>query len=226
MGVPIVSMIGASFKSRIGTGILNYLGRTEWLAETPGDYVRIAQGLAADVQALNRLRLGLRDAMEASALMREDLFNHSIAEGLRAMWIQWAARMLHPETPEAQTRVIQDWLSDFPEEWSHSPAPGVGLKPGQRISQQETHQRLQDLVEIAKAAPPPVSADTAGCQITDNHWIAVTELAETMLCAVPHDALALACLAEVEHAHGHTEFAVTYLQHATRAMGIGSASTA
>ena len=26
--------------------------------------------------------------------------------------------------------------------------------------------------------------------------------------------MALACLAEVEHAHGHTEFAVTYLRHA------------
>ena len=31
---------------------------------------------------------------------------------------------------------------------------------------------------------------------------------------------ALACLAEVEHAHGHTEFAVTYLRHATQAMGM------
>lgn len=226
MGVPIVSMIGASFKSRMGTGILNYLGRTEWLAETPGDYVRIAQGLAADVQALNRLRLGLRDAMEASALMREDLFNHSIAEGLRAMWIQWAARMQHPGAPDAQAQAIEDWLPHLPAEWTPNPIPGVGLKPGQRVSLQEAHQRLQDLVEKAKTISPTVSADIEGPQITDSHWIAVTELAETVLSAVPHDPLALACLAEVEHAHGHTEFAVTYLQHATQAMGIGSAVTA
>jgi hypothetical protein len=78
-------------------------------------------------------------------------------------------------------------------------------------------------VEIAKATPLPVSADAAGAKITDRHWIAVTELAETVLSAVPQDPLALACLAEVEHAHGHTEFAVTYLQHATQAMGMGSA---
>lgn len=56
--------------------------------------------------------------------------------------------------------------------------------------------------------------------ITDRHWIAVTELAEKVLNAVPHDPVALACLAEVEHAHGHTEFAVTYLQYATQAMGM------
>jgi hypothetical protein len=81
-------------------------------------------------------------------------------------------------------------------------------------------------VEKAKATPPPVSANTAGSQITDRHWIAVTELAETVLSAVPHDPLALACLAEVEHAHGHTEFAVTYLRHATQAMGLGATSSA
>jgi len=48
----------------------------------------------------------------------------------------------------------------------------------------------------------------------------VTQLAEVVLNAVPHDPVALACLAEVEHAHGHTEFAVTYLRHATQAMGM------
>ena len=48
----------------------------------------------------------------------------------------------------------------------------------------------------------------------------MTELAETVLSAMPNDPVALACLAEVEHAHGHTEFAVTYLRHATQAMGL------
>ena len=79
-------------------------------------------------------------------------------------------------------------------------------------------------MEKAKATPVPASATTTEHQITNRHWIAVTELAETVLSAVPHDPVALACLAEVEHAHGHTEFAVTYLQHATQAMGLGSTS--
>ena len=224
MGLPIVSMVGESFKSRMGVGLLAYLGRTEWLAETAEDYVRIATGLAADAQALNALRQGLRAEVEASALMREDIFNHHFAEGLRVMWLQWLARAEHPDDPTAQAQAIQDWLPQLPEAWTQPPVPGVGLKPGQRVSLHEAHQRLQDLVDKAKAAPPPTpatGADTsAGPALKDRHWIAVTELAETVLSAVPNDPVALACLAEVEHAHGHTEFAVTYLRHATQAMGL------
>lgn len=224
MGLPIVSMVGESFKSRMGVGLLAYLGRTEWLAETPEDYVRIATSLAADTQALNTLRQGLRAEVEASALMREDIFNHHFAEGLRVMWLQWLARAEHPDDPAAQAQAIQDWLPQLPEAWTQPPVPGVGLKPGQRVSLHEAHQRLQDLVDKAKAAPPPTpatGADTsAGPALKDRHWIAVTELAETVLSAMPHDPVALACLAEVEHAHGHTEFAVTYLRHATQAMGL------
>lgn len=220
MGLPIVSMVGHSFKSRMGVGLLSYLGRTEWLAEAPEDYVRIARGLAADAEALNTLRLGLRSEVEGSVLMREDIFNHHFGEGLRAMWLQWQARAEHPGDEEAQMQAIQGWLPGLPQEWSQPPSPGVGLKPGQRISLAEAHQRLQHLVEKAKDAAPPVSADTGSTQITDRQWIAVTQLAEVVLNAVPHDPVALACLAEVEHAHGHTEFAVTYLRHATQAMGM------
>ncbi len=220
MGLPIVSMVGHSFKSRMGVGLLSYLGRTEWLAETAEDYVRIACGLAADVQALNALRLGLRDEVERSALMREDVFNHHFGEGLRVMWLQWLARAQHPDNPEAQMQAIQDWLPQLPEEWTQAPSPGVGIKPGQRISLSEAHERLQLLVERAKTSTPPAQADASGAQITGRQWIAVTELAEVVLNAVPHDPVALACLAEVEHAHGHTEFAVTYLRHATQAMGM------
>ena len=230
MGLPIVSMVGESFKSRMGVGLLAYLGRTEWLAETAEDYVRIATGLAADAQALNALRQGLRAEVEASALMREDIFNHHFAEGLRVMWLQWLARAEHPDDPAAQAQAIQDWLPQLPEAWTQPPVPGVGLKPGQRVSLHEAHQRLQDLVDKAKAAPPPTPAtgadNCAGPTLKDRHWIAVTELAETVLSAVPNDPVALACLAEVEHAHGHTEFAVTYLRHATQAMGLGSGSAA
>ena len=225
MGVPIVSMVGESFKSRMGVGMLTYLGRTEWLAETPDDYVRIAAGLAADVPALNELRLNLRGETENSPLMREDLYNQLFGEGLRVMWLQWLARAEHPDDPEAQEQAIQAWVQQYPQEWTQPPVPGVGLKPGQRVSLHEAHQLLQGLVEKAKAAPtsPSASPSPAGAPaqaVMGRHWVAVTELAELVLSAVPHDPVALACLAEVEHAHGHTEFAVTYLQHATQAMGM------
>ncbi len=219
MGVPIVSMVGDSFKSRMGTGILNYLDRAEWLASTQDEYVRIACDLASDVQALNTLRLGLRAQMEESALMREDIFNHHFGEGLRAMWLQWLAKATHPNSPEAQQQAMQSWLEHVPQEWSQPPMPEVGLKTGHRISLADAHQRLQNMVEKAKAASLTSLSDAAPAEITMRTWIAVTEFAEIVLNSVPHDAVALACLAEVEHAHGHTEFAVTYLNYASASLG-------
>jgi len=215
MGVPLVSMVGASFKSRMGTGVLTYLGRTEWLAQDPEQYIRIAQVLAADPQQLNALRLGLRAELERSALMREDLFNYHFGEGLRVMWLHWLAQAQHPGDAVAQTQAMEAWLPQLPVEWNTPATPGVGLEPGHRVSLPEAHQRLQTLLDKAKSETPQPAA---GGQIRDRHWAAVTTLAETVLSAVPHDAVALACLAEVEQAHGHTEFAVTYLRYAARSL--------
>lgn len=63
----------------------------------------------------------------------------------------------------------------------------------------------------------PSVSSTEG-QISHRCWRDVTEAAEQLLCAVPHDPVALACLAEVEHAHGHADFAVTYLRYAQEAL--------
>ena len=217
MGVPLVSMIGRSFRSRMGTGILTHLGRTEWLATDEDQYIRIANMLAEDPYKLNALRLGLRTELEHSAVMREDLYNLHFGEGLRVMWHQWLARMQHPDDPTAQTRQIKTWSEQCPQHWDTPATPGVGLAPGDRVSLMEAHQRLQALLDKAKAKPQ--RAYSPDGRIEQRQWVEVTELAETVLCAVPHDAMALACLAEVEMAHGHSEFAMTYLRYAARSMG-------
>ena len=213
MGVPLVSMVGDSFKSRMGVGILSYLGRTDWLAQDEDEYLRIAQTLATDVGQLNQLRLGLRDEVEQSPLMREDIYTQLYGEGLRVMWLQWLAQQQHPNDEMAQQQAMAQWVQEFPPEWSQPPVPGVGLEPGKRVPLAEAHALLQTLVDRAKALNTP-----HGMAIEDRRWIHITELAETVLCAVPNDPVALACLAEVEHAHGHTDFAVTYLNYATQAM--------
>jgi len=217
MGVPLVSRVGDSFKSRLSTGILSYLGRAEWLAQDADDYLRIACALAADVQALNTLRLGLRREVEKSALMREDLFCHHFGEGLRLMWLQWLAQGQHSQDLDAQGRLIGSWLPELPQEWSEPPAVGVGVAPGKHIPLAEAHQRLQALLDKAKATPPVV-VDAPAAELGSRGWFAVTEMAEMVLDAAPHDPVALACLAEVEHAHGHTDFAVTYLRYAQEAI--------
>ncbi|MCZ8293605.1 MAG: tetratricopeptide repeat protein [Hylemonella sp.] len=216
MGVPLVSMNGSSFKSRMGTGILTHLGRSEWLAHDAEEYLGIASALAHDVEQLNTLRLGLRKEVEQSVLMREDLFCHHFGEGLRLMWLQWLAEGQHPQDAEAQSRLIESWLPDLPVEWSTRPTPGVGLAPGRRVDLPQAHQQLQELLDKARTMRPSVSS-TEG-QISHRCWRDVTEAAEQLLCAVPHDPVALACLAEVEHAHGHADFAVTYLRYAQEAL--------
>lgn len=212
MGLPLVSMVGDSFKSRLSTGILAYLGKTEWLAQTPEEYLGIATRLADDVEALNTLRLTQRDLVEQSPLMNEAAFNREFGNGLRAMWIEWLAKQHHPDSPEQQAAWMDQALQEMPPEW-HGPAPmGVGLKTGHRVSRAEAHAMLNTALEKAKKVLPDQEV------LTQAKWREVTELAETVLCAIPHDPVALSCLAEVEQAHGHTEFAVTYLKYALKAM--------
>ena len=212
MGLPLVSMVGDSFKSRLSTGILAYLGKTEWLANTPEEYLDIATRLAGDVDALNAQRLAQRDQVEHSPLMDENAFNREFGNGLRAMWIEWLAKQRHPDSPEEQTIWMDQALQEMPPEW-HGPAPlGVGLKTGHRISQAEAHELLGRTLEKAKKVVPNQEV------LTETKWRELTELAETVLCAIPHDPVALSCLAEVEQAHGHSEFAVTYLKYALKAM--------
>lgn len=224
MGVPLVSMAGQSFKSRMGLGLLTHLGRSAWIARTPDDYVRIARELAADSAALNRLRLGLRAQMEGSALMREDLFNRHFGAALRNIWHDWLARCAHPDDAAQQQARLAHWRAQCPPDWELPPAPGVAIAPGRRISLADAHQRLQRLAAKARAAPAvaqetnAVAGAGAGLQIRHRRWVALTRFAQIVLDAVPQDPLALCCLAEVERAHGHGAFALTYLQHALQAM--------
>ncbi|KRC18454.1 acetylglucosamine transferase [Acidovorax sp. Root217] len=220
MGVPLVALAGSSFKSRLTAGILLHLGRPEWLAQTQRAYVDIAVHLAQDANSLNATRMNLRQELEESVLMREDVFCSAFGEGLRTMWLQWLAQEVHPGDTEeqhaAQIEVMQEYLGSMPPEWEAPPVPGVGLGPGNRVTLHEAHARLEASLARAKEVPTDTVTETG--QIENRRWYNVTELAEMVLCAVPHDPVALTCLAEVELAHGHTDFAVTYLRYATQAM--------
>lgn len=216
MGIPLVSMCGNSFKSRIGTGMLTYLGRTEWLARDSNEYIEIAIALASDIPKLNQTRLGLRLEVENSPLMREDLFCQHFGRGLRSVWLQWLARQEWSNNPTAQFDIVQDWRESMPDELRNSAPIEVGLEPGKRVPLNEAHRQLEFALAKAKAMAPLPTGQLN--QIEGKAWADLTKLAEVVLSSNPHDPVALSCLAEVEFAHGHTEFAVTYLRYATDAM--------
>ncbi|MGD0390711.1 MAG: tetratricopeptide repeat protein [Tepidisphaeraceae bacterium] len=69
MGVPIVTLIGATAVGRMCYSMLCNLGRSEWAAQTPAQYVAVAAALAADLPKLREIRASLRGAMEASPIM-------------------------------------------------------------------------------------------------------------------------------------------------------------
>jgi protein O-GlcNAc transferase len=74
MGVPLVTLKGDSFVSRMGSALLMHLGYDQFIAETVDDYVDKARDLALDTAALEALRSAQRSLMEASPLMDEVQF--------------------------------------------------------------------------------------------------------------------------------------------------------
>lgn len=89
MGVPLLTLAGSRFVSRMGVSLLHAIGHPEWVAANTTDYVRLALDLASDPLRLNTLRLGLRAEVEASPLMDEARFCQHFAQALRGMWQSW-----------------------------------------------------------------------------------------------------------------------------------------
>lgn len=69
MGVPVVTMAGASHLSRVGVSFLNAVGLRELVAATRDDYIAIATKLASEPRRLMHLRENLRSMMAHSPLM-------------------------------------------------------------------------------------------------------------------------------------------------------------
>lgn len=68
MGVPIVTLAGASHRQRLVATVLTHAGHPEWIAHTSEEYVEIVRRLAGDIGALAKLRGNLREELTASAL--------------------------------------------------------------------------------------------------------------------------------------------------------------
>jgi protein O-GlcNAc transferase len=89
MGVPVVSLAGDSYVSRVGASVLGAIGLGELLAETPEEYVEKARALAGDPARLSQLRSGMRARMSVSPLMDATRFTINLECAYRAMWRDW-----------------------------------------------------------------------------------------------------------------------------------------
>lgn len=89
MGVPVITLAGASTAGRMGVSIVSNLGHAEWVAATSLEYVEKAVALAANPVRIAALRLGLRETLRRSPLMDINSFVQRLESAYRGAWRSW-----------------------------------------------------------------------------------------------------------------------------------------
>lgn len=92
MGCPVVTLLGDRHAARVTASLVTAVGHPEWIAGSPGDYVAIAAGLAANLDALAEVRLRLRSEMAASSILDHAGQAGRFGQAVRACWREWCAR--------------------------------------------------------------------------------------------------------------------------------------
>jgi predicted O-linked N-acetylglucosamine transferase (SPINDLY family) len=95
MGLPLVSLAGATHVSRVGVTLLSNLGLERLVAQSGEEYVEIAARLAEDTAGLAGLRSGLRTMMLRSPLTDGAAGARALEGAFREMWTAWAQHQSH-----------------------------------------------------------------------------------------------------------------------------------
>lgn len=86
MGVPVLTMQGGQFVSRMGASFMTAAGLPDWIAEDDAAYVAQAAALAQDRLALLDLKRGLRARLLARPGWDADRYAADFGVALRKMW--------------------------------------------------------------------------------------------------------------------------------------------
>ena len=89
MGVPVVTLAGATAVSRAGVSILSTIGLPELIARSTDEYVSITSHLSADPARRASLRSTLRARMQSSPLMDASAFAKDFEQVIRRAWRDW-----------------------------------------------------------------------------------------------------------------------------------------
>lgn len=85
MSVPVLTMKGRDFWSRLGESLSHNVGLPNWIAEDTEDYIRKAAAFAEDKNYLAELRRELRDTVMASPLFDAERFTKHFEAAMREM---------------------------------------------------------------------------------------------------------------------------------------------
>lgn len=86
MGVPVVTLRGERFCSRMSHSLLNHVGLGELSAANETDYVEKVCAIAADVERLITIRKTLRDRMAKSPICQGQAASQSLEQAYRQAW--------------------------------------------------------------------------------------------------------------------------------------------
>ncbi len=104
MGVPVVTLAGATHVSRVGASILNSAGLGELVAQSPDEYLGKALALAADIERRRTWRRELRARLSASPLLDAVSFTQGLEAEYRRIWSQFVAEHGTQPRPERDSR--------------------------------------------------------------------------------------------------------------------------
>jgi protein O-GlcNAc transferase len=228
MGVPLVTLEGEMFSSRMGMGILKSMGKPEWIAQSADEYVAIAVRLAEDHEALDQIRMSVRPLMERSPVMNEALHAREFGTALRRMWHEWlgSARQATKSEMWEQKQGTTRFNSEAGlAHGAGEQAPGAGVQVvtqrSGRVSINQAYMELEEVLARAKAAPPsPLPKQHNKLKA---EWVAAAGEAKLLMATLPGDPMAFAVLAEVELAHGNPVAAEHYMEWAVRGLAANQA---
>lgn len=86
MGVPVLTLPGATFAGRHSASFLNAVGLNEWIARDEEHYVELLKERCNDLQSLDKFRKSLRQRMANSALCDVERFGADLGIALQTMW--------------------------------------------------------------------------------------------------------------------------------------------
>lgn len=85
MGVPVITLAGNRYASRMGATVLTGIGLPELIAQTPAEYLELAADLAQDLSRLAALRRTMRDRLQHSVLCDTPRFAKNFLTAIRTM---------------------------------------------------------------------------------------------------------------------------------------------
>jgi len=89
MGVPVITLRGDRYASRMGASILTRLGLEGFVADTKEAYLRSAVNLAADLDALQEFRREMRIRFTSSPFYDVNRFTREMESVFREIWRTW-----------------------------------------------------------------------------------------------------------------------------------------